>query len=706
MSAHRRPTLISRSARPKRAPAQPVQSASALDDGDLATLSPDTDAQAVTPSYDSVDTHEATVADGIADADGDIAGGVEVQTLGDASSATASPSSTPDRGDESPESDRSGIEETDLYGAFAPPDHAQSSPIPASGDAATVEADDYADYLRSVEEAAARSRAQQRRKRAAVVPATSAVAAVPVAQAATGKVSQSTAAMDGAAVVAEGVVGPPRARRSGPPNGRRPGGPSGPRGPRGRAMARREPDPRPRWRRPKTWFITFATLVGLATATIGGYAAYVGWVAVDAFDKINEPLPNTPVIFTINPEGTPVPLPPEEAEQQLPNWNNKDPFNILLLGIDERPGDDEPPRSDTMIVVRVYPDTRKVTMMSIPRDLWVTIPGYQDDKINAAYPLAELDESDSGPGLVMETISYNFGIRLHYYMTIDFDGFREVVNTLGGVIIDVRSPIKDDLYPTEDFGVTREYFPTGLQKMDGETALRFARTRHGDNDIARGDRQQQVLTAIREQATVGELFTQATDLIRDFEDTVRTDLNFNQLLALANLGRSVETNEIVKVNLWEAGVLFEHTPEFEGDAFYMDADWSTVYDLMDTYFLSDTAGPPLPTPDPDDMDASQGTIESGLDLSIPVIIQNASGYAGVAPAAMAVMENAGFWSVTRDGTEEYSDVTVIYDYAESPATAQYIAAQLGLDESSIVYGSGGNGIVVMVGDDVGAGLVE
>jgi hypothetical protein len=234
--------------------------------------------------------------------------------------------------------------------------------------------------------------------------------------------------------------------------------------------------------------------------------------------------------------------------------------------------------------------------------------------------------------------------------------------------------------------------------MDGETALRFARTRHGDNDIARGDRQQQVLMAIREQASTSDLIRNAAGLIRDFQDSVRTDLDANQLLSLANLGRGIDPAEIVRVNLWDAGVLFEHSPEFDGDAFYMDADWSSIYALMDTYFLSTTAGPPVPTATPGE---APDDTASFVDFELPIIVQNASGYSAVAPSVAGFLENAGFTTVSREPTDVYSEFTVIYDYAESPATAEYIAAQLGLDTTSIVYGSGGTGIVVAVGDDVG-----
>jgi polyisoprenyl-teichoic acid--peptidoglycan teichoic acid transferase len=422
-----------------------------------------------------------------------------------------------------------------------------------------------------------------------------------------------------------------------------------------------------------------------------------------------EPTPRTH--FRVNPQGTPEAIPTEEVELNLPDWNRREPFNLLLLGIDDRDGEDEPARSDTMMIVRVDPTNRTVMMISIPRDLQVTIPGFRVDKINAAYPLGEYHEvPGGGPALAAQTIEANFDLPIHYFVSVDFTGFRKIVDTIGGVIIDVRAPVKDDQYPTETYGLTREYFPTGLQMMDGETALRFARTRHGDNDIARGERQQQMLMAIRQQAIHLGLITRADDLIRDLGDTIRTDLNFNQLLALANVGRSIESDDIYRINLWELGLIYEHWPDENDDSFYLDADWSGIYDLINTYFRSASPPQTLPTPmvsqqlppaaSDDTGDAANSDAEDDeLDLTIPIIVQNSSSADLIATSATRELYNAGFSYVTPENGYEIYETSVIYDYVGSPATAQYLARQLGIDESLIVYGSGGSGIVVVLGED-------
>jgi len=542
---------------------------------------------------------------------------------------------------------------------------------------------DFADYARSVEEAAARSRLEM----APQAAATAAYPAVPPRAVA----GYATARPTHRQVRGRPVVGS-RVRGG---NGRGGGG-------RGRtANGDRERDPRPLLKRPKTWFVILGIIVAVVAIAAVLWAANIVRLTYNAHNEAHVDLGERPV-YTVNPQGTPELVPTEQVEASLPNWDNHDPFNVLLMGIDDREGDTEPPRSDTMIVMRVNPATNHIVMMSIPRDLLVYIPiADRWDKMNAAYPIGEEQEEGQGPSAVMQTIEANFDVRVHYFVTVDFEGFRSIVDTVGGVIIDVPAPVKDDQYPTETFGVTRVYFPTGPQKMDGETALRYSRTRHGDNDIARGDRQQQMLIALREQAMDLGLITEAESLIRQFGEMVRYNFNFNQLLALANLGRNVDPNAIARVNLWDAGVLSEHA--VEGEPFYFEADWPAVYELMDLYFNNTSEDPIPPTPTfavPDTTTGSPGTNQGAVDLDIPLIVENNANIGQLATSVSEIMYDAGFSIVSAETGSDVQDDTVIYDYAESPETARYIASLLGLDESSIVYGTGGNGIIVELGSDL------
>lgn len=256
-----------------------------------------------------------------------------------------------------------------------------------------------------------------------------------------------------------------------------------------------------------------------------------------------------------------------------PAWDGDRPINVLLLGVDARVGEEGPPRSDTIIIVRVDPVGKRVDMLSIPRDLLVEIPGYSATKINAAYPFGELnpDIPGGGPTLAAQTVEYNFGIRIDYFAEVDIVGMEKVVDTLGGVFIDVPGIVKDDQYPTGDYGYTRVYFTPGLQLMDGETAVRYSRTRHDDGDFARQNRQQQVLMAIRDRAIGTGAITKLPDLLADVGASVRTDLSLRQMFSLARLGQEIDRGDIYTHSL----APYVEESWIDG-GYYLVGDWDAI----------------------------------------------------------------------------------------------------------------------------------
>lgn len=330
-------------------------------------------------------------------------------------------------------------------------------------------------------------------------------------------------------------------------------------------------------RRYGRWIIGFS--LSLLLVSVLAYLAPLAWASWRAYQRVFvTPLPRATVV--INAQGTPelVLVTPDDRSVQLPDWDAKDRINILLLGVDRREAE-EVPRSDTIIIVTIDPLTKDVGMLSIPRDLLVTIPGYGDDKINAAYALGA-SSPITGPGLVRATIEYNFGIPIHYYAEVDFEGFVRIVDTLGGVVVDVPAPIKDDEYPGEDYNYTRVYFAPGLQHMDGRTALRYVRTRHDDSDFARGYRQQQVLRALRDQGLRLDLIRKAPTLVNQLADAVRTDLTPTQVLALAKLGTEIPRERIRSFTLLPA------TEDYwqPGQPYYLLPNWPAIQAILDEMF--------------------------------------------------------------------------------------------------------------------------
>lgn len=311
--------------------------------------------------------------------------------------------------------------------------------------------------------------------------------------------------------------------------------------------------------------------------------------------------PATPTV-TVGP-GTPTPTPAPVATATAtpyPAWDGTRPLHILLLGVDTRIGESEPPRSDTMIVVRIDPVAKRVDMVSIPRDLLVEIPGYYATKVNAAYPFGELDGSipGGGPTLAAQTVEYNFGIPIDYFAEVDIAGMERVVDILGGIIIDVPGIIKDDQFPTETYGYTRIYFTPGLQRLDGRRAVQYSRTRHYDGDFARQSRQHEVLRAIRAQAEATGIITRLPELIAEVGDSVRTDLSISQVLSLARLSQDIDDEDV------HSHSMIPYISElWSDDGFYLVGDWIGIRAMFadlpnNPYLVEDPITTPTPASTP------------------------------------------------------------------------------------------------------------
>jgi LCP family protein required for cell wall assembly len=200
--------------------------------------------------------------------------------------------------------------------------------------------------------------------------------------------------------------------------------------------------------------------------------------------------------------------------------------NVLFMGIDARPTEAPPFRSDSMIMVGFRPRQREVALLTIPRDLWLAIPGFGDNRINTAHFFG-------GPPLAMQAVRENFGVPVHYYMRLDFEGFVSIVDALGGITVDVPETLIDDEYPTPDYGVTTIQIPAGVQQMDGETALIYARTRHGTSDLDRSLRQQQLIAAIRDELAHPRAWLRAPRIFSAASGSISTNIPRNEWPALA-----------------------------------------------------------------------------------------------------------------------------------------------------------------------------
>lgn len=247
---------------------------------------------------------------------------------------------------------------------------------------------------------------------------------------------------------------------------------------------------------------------------------------------------------------------------KLPDYEQKERVNILLLGIDKRP-DEELSRTDTMIVVTIDPNTMTAGMLSVPRDLYIPIPGYKgEDRINKAYYLGDKDNyPGGGPALAMKTIQDNLGIPIHFYAQIDFDGFRRIVDTLGGIEVNVAQTIDDPTYPNENYGYDPFYIEAGQHTLNGHDALRYARTRHTPgSDFSRAQRQQQVLLAIRDKALKLDMIPKIPELWSTLSDSIDTNLQLIDIIELAQLAGEIDPN-----NINHAVIDYDYTVDYVTD---------------------------------------------------------------------------------------------------------------------------------------------
>ena len=237
-------------------------------------------------------------------------------------------------------------------------------------------------------------------------------------------------------------------------------------------------------------------------------------------------------------------------------WDGKSRVNILLIGLDysnlrQEQQDQGNPFSDTMILVTVDPLSNKIGALSIRRDLWVNIPGYDYHKINSAYKLGEdYNLPGGGAGLAVKTVEEFLGVPVHFYARVDFDTFVKLIDEIDGVKLEITEPI------TADWKGTGEMFTIepGTYTLPGTYALAYARYRGGDDgDIGRGNRQMQVIQAIFDRVLrfkmLPKLISRAPAIYQDISTGVQTNMSFDQAVQLASLMVQVPRKNLKTYNI-------------------------------------------------------------------------------------------------------------------------------------------------------------
>lgn len=221
------------------------------------------------------------------------------------------------------------------------------------------------------------------------------------------------------------------------------------------------------------------------------------------------------------------------AETEIPVWSGTEPVNILLMGVDRRGmRPEERPRSDSMILVSIDPVSKKYDMFSVMRDTYVKIPGYGKSKINAALV-------EGGPQLAMETVSEFTGLPVDRYVITDFEGFKGLIDAIGGVEIDVEKNMR---YrdPTDD-GIYDINLKKGLQNLDGNKALQYVRFRHDAlSDYTRTERQRKLMGAVAKEMKSGTTVLQLPDILKKISPYIQTNITPVDMMKLAALGLQLD----------------------------------------------------------------------------------------------------------------------------------------------------------------------
>ena len=299
---------------------------------------------------------------------------------------------------------------------------------------------------------------------------------------------------------------------------------------------------------------------------VGGILAVLLWFFLSDFVSCWQvtSLPGVPLPACSNrvptpvasvPGSTPVPLQtatPTLSAPQVPlppAWDGASRVNVLILGL--RGGDNNqgcPDCTDTMIVLTIDPVSKTAGMLSIPRDMWVNIPGFNYNRINAAYTTGELYKlPGGGPGLTIRTVENFLGIPIQYYAQIDFTAFEKMIDDIGGICLDV--PVKVDAGVLFEHGTT--VVEPGHQCLSGKVALGYARARDiaqgvKGGDVERSQNQQRVILAIRDKvlSNLPALVTQAIPLYNEISSGVHTDLSLDDILRLAMLAKDIPLSSI------------------------------------------------------------------------------------------------------------------------------------------------------------------
>ncbi|MBN1535658.1 MAG: LCP family protein [Anaerolineales bacterium] len=444
-----------------------------------------------------------------------------------------------------------------------------------------------------------------------------------------------------------------------------------------------DPENKPKNTPIKTTNILMYALVG-AFAIAALLTAYLTFIAVRDFVTSWEmtDLPGIAIDITPTPsteEGvlTNAETPLQSAEGPTPQpWDGASRVTLLVMGLDYRDwqAGEGPPRTDTMILFTIDPLAQTAGMLSVPRDLWVSIPGFSYGKINTAYQLGEAYElPGGGPELAMKTMAEFIGVPIDYYAQVDFGAFIKFIDEIGGVKLDVTEPITVDLLGDDTF----KKLKPGRQVLTGEIALAYARARKTEGgDFDRAQRQQQVIMAIRDRMIdfdlLPMLISKAPTLYEDLSSGIHTNLTLDQVIRLAWLAQQIPEGNIKNGIIGTAHVNFVKTPDGM-DALKPLPDQIRL--LRDEIFTE--TGPVSPVA------ANMPAADLMKIEAARISVLNGSATSGLAAKTGDFLKEKGM-NISEIGNAEslYNNTTII-DYTGKPYTIKFLLETMGINANYI-----------------------
>ena len=453
--------------------------------------------------------------------------------------------------------------------------------------------------------------------------------------------------------------------------------------------------------------LRFALLMGFGLVAL--LTAYLTFVTIRDFVASWEitNLPGvtvrdaTPIPGSQN--GTPVAnlgAPPQPVGGPTPPpWDGASRVSMLVMGLDYRDwqAGEGPPRTDTMILLTVDPVNRTAGILSIPRDLWVSIPGYDYGRINSAYSLGEAYKlPGGGPQLAADTVEDLLGIKIDYYAQVDFGAFARFIDEIGGVEVDVTEELKLDPLGNGNTGNTKKLKP-GHYTLPGNLALAYVRLRKTEGgDFDRSQRQQQVIMGIRkrilEYDMLPMLISKAPALYSEISSGVHTNLGLDQAIRLTWLAIQIPEENIKRGAIGAGQVAFASSPD--GTQQVLKPLTEKIRALRDEVFSNTASASPLAI----SMDISQLV----KDENARVTVMNGSSVSGLAARTVDYLKSQGINVVETGNASQVSPTTQITFYNGKPYTLKFLVDLMKINKFRIRFANDpavSADIVIILGDD-------